>query len=145
MALKKYKPTSAGRRELILVDRSQLWRGKPEKNLTEGLTKKAGRNNKGRITARRRGGGHKRAYRMVDFKRRKVDVPATVERLEYDPNRTAFIALIRYEDGEQSYIIAPQRLAVGDTVISSEKADVKPGNSMPWRTCRSARSFTTSR
>ncbi len=131
MALKKYNPTSPGRRELILVDRSQLWRGKPVKQLTEGLTKKAGRNNKGRVTARRRGGGHKRAYRMVDFKRRKVDVPATVERLEYDPNRTAFIALITYEDGEQSYIIAPQRLGVGDTVISSDKADIKPGNAMP--------------
>jgi len=131
MALKTYKPTSAGRRELILVDRTQLWDGKPEKHLTEGLSKKAGRNNKGRITARRRGGGHKRAYRIVDFKRRKVDVPASVERLEYDPNRTAFIALITYEDGEQSYIIAPQRLAVGDTVISADKADIKPGNSMP--------------
>ncbi len=131
MALKKYNPTSPGRRSLILVDRSQLWRGEPVKKLTEGLTKKAGRNNKGRITARRRGGGHKRAYRMVDFKRRKVDMPATVERLEYDPNRTAFIALITYEDGEQSYIIAPQRLAVGDSVISAEKADIKPGNAMP--------------
>ncbi len=131
MALKTYNPTSAGRRELILVDRSQLWRGKPVKQLTEGLSKKAGRNNKGRITARRRGGGHKRAYRLVDFKRRKVDVPASVERIEYDPNRTGFIALIRYEDGEQSYIIAPQRLGVGDKVISADKADIKPGNAMP--------------
>ncbi len=131
MALKTYNPTSAGRRELILVDRSQLWRGEPVKQLTEGRSKKAGRNNKGRITARRRGGGHKRAYRLVDFKRRKMDVPATVERIEYDPNRSAFIALIRYEDDELSYIIAPQRLSVGDKVVSSEKADIKPGNAMP--------------
>lgn len=131
MALKTYNPTSAGRRELILVDRSQLWRGKPVKQLTEGRSEKAGRNNKGRITARRRGGGHKRAYRMVDFKRRKQDVPATVERIEYDPNRTAFIALIRYDDDEVSYILAPQRLSVGDKVVSAEKADIKPGNAMP--------------
>jgi large subunit ribosomal protein L2 len=131
MALKTYNPTSAGRRELILVDRGQLWRGAPLKQLTEGRTEKAGRNNKGRITARRRGGGHKRAYRLVDFKRRKTDIPATVERIEYDPNRSAFIALIRYEDGEPSYILAPQRLAAGDTVISADKADIKPGNTMP--------------
>ena len=110
MALKTYNPTSPGRRQLILVDRSELWKGKPVKNLTEGLTEKAGRNNHGRITARRRGGGHKRTYRIIDFKRRKMDVAGTVERLEYDPNRTAFIALIRYEDGELAYILAPQRL-----------------------------------
>ena len=131
MALKKYKPMTPGQRGLVLVERSHLWKGKPVKTLTEGLTGKGGRNNQGRVTARRRGGGHKRAYRKVDFKRRKFDVPATVERLEYDPNRTAFIALIKYEDGEQAYILAPQRIAVGDTVVSGEQADVKPGNAMP--------------
>ncbi|MCG8558912.1 MAG: 50S ribosomal protein L2, partial [Hyphomicrobiales bacterium] len=131
MALKTFKPITPGQRNLTLVDRSHLWKGKPVKTLTEGLTKKGGRNNHGRITARRRGGGHKRLYRKVDFKRRKFDVPGTIERLEYDPNRSAFIALIRYEDGEQSYILAPQRVAVGDTVISGEQVDVKPGNAMP--------------
>ncbi len=131
MALKTFKPTTPGRRNLVLVERKQLWKGKPVKILTEGLTKKGGRNNKGRITARRRGGGHKRTYRIVDFRRRKYDVPAKVERLEYDPNRTAFIALIRYEDGEQSYILAPQRISIGDTVIAGEQVDVKPGNAMP--------------
>ncbi len=131
MALKKYKPMTPGQRGLVLVERSHLWKGKPVKTLTEGLTGKGGRNNQGRITARRRGGGHKRAYRKVDFKRRKFGVPATVERLEYDPNRTAFIALLKYEDGEQAYILAPQRIAVGDTVVSGEQADVKPGNAMP--------------
>ena len=122
MALKNYKPTSPGRRGLVLVDRSDLWKGKPEKTLTEGLRAKGGRNNAGRITARRRGGGHKRRYRMIDFKRQKFDIPAKVERLEYDPNRTAFIALIRYEDGELSYILAPQRLNVGDSVVAGERA-----------------------
>ncbi len=131
MALKKYKPITPGQRNLVIVDRSGLWKGKPVKQLTEGLTKSGGRNNHGRITARRIGGGHKRAYRMVDFKRRKFDVPATVERLEYDPNRTAFIALLKYEDGEQAYILAPQRLQVGDSVIAGERVDVKPGNAMP--------------
>ena len=130
MALKKFKPTTAGQRQLIMVDRSGLWKGEPVKALTEGLTKKGGRNNNGRLTARRRGGGHKRLYRRIDFKRNKFDVAATVERIEYDPNRTAFIALLTYEDGEQSYILAPQRLAVGDQVISSRQADVKPGNAM---------------
>lgn len=133
MALKQYKPSSPGQRGLVLVDKSALWSGKPVKKLTEGLTKSGGRNNHGRITARRRGGGHKRTYRIIDFKRTKRDVPAVVERLEYDPNRTAFIALIKYEDGEQAYIIAPQRLAEGDTVISAERADVKPGNAMPMK------------
>ena len=133
MALKQYKPSSPGQRGLVLVDKSALWSGKPVKKLTEGLTKSGGRNNHGRITSRRRGGGHKRTYRVIDFKRTKFDVPAKVERLEYDPNRTAFIALLRYEDGEQAYIIAPQRLAEGDTVVSSEKADVKPGNAMPMK------------
>jgi len=132
MALKSYKPTTPGQRGLVLIDRSELWKGRPVKNLTEGLTKKGGRNNTGRITARRRGGGAKRLYRIVDFKRTKMDVPATVERIEYDPNRTAFIALVRYNDGEQAYILAPQRLAVGDMVVSSGKADIKPGNAMPF-------------
>jgi len=133
MALKKFNPTSPGRRQLVLVDRSDLHKGRPVKALTEGKTKKGGRNNKGRITARRIGGGAKQLYRKVDFKRNKFDLPATVERLEYDPNRTAFIALIKYEDGELAYIIAPQRLAVGDTVISSAKADIKPGNTLPLK------------
>jgi large subunit ribosomal protein L2 len=131
MALKTYKPTTPSQRQLVLVDRSQLYKGKPVKALTEGLTKSGGRNNHGRVTMWHRGGGHKRTYRNVDFKRGKLGMPATVERLEYDPNRTAFIALIKYEDGELSYILAPQRLAPGDTVVSDTKADVKPGNAMP--------------
>ncbi len=133
MALKSFNPTTPSQRQLVIVDRSELWSGKPVKKLTEGLTKKAGRNNTGRVTTRRRGGGHKRTYRIVDFKRRKFDVVGTVERLEYDPNRTAFIALITYEDGEQAYILAPQRLGVGDKVVSGERVDVKPGNAMPLR------------
>jgi large subunit ribosomal protein L2 len=132
MALKTYNPTSEGRRQLITTDRSELWKGAPVKTLTEGLSKKGGRNNRGRITAFHRGGGHKRTYRLVDFKRVKFDSVGTVERLEYDPNRTAWIALITYEDGEKAYIIAPQRLSAGDKVISSMNgADVKPGNAMP--------------
>jgi len=131
MALKKYKPNTPGQRGLVLVDRSGLWKGGPVKTLTEGLSKKGGRNNLGRMTARRQGGGHKRAYRLVDFKRRKFDVSATVDRIEYDPNRSAFIALLKYDDGALSYILAPQRLAVGDKVISGEHVDVKPGNAMP--------------
>ena len=134
MALKKFNPTTPGRRGLVLVDRAGLWKGKPVKALTEGLNKKGGRNNTGRITARRRGGGHKRLYRLIDFKRRKFDVPAKVLRLEYDPNRTAFIALLEYQDGELDYILAPQRLDVGDTVISGDKVDIKPGNAMPLAT-----------
>ncbi|UKJ72188.1 50S ribosomal protein L2 [Azospirillum brasilense] len=133
MALKQYRPITPSLRQLVIVDRSELWKGKPVKTLTEGLTKSGGRNNTGRITARRMGGGHKRVYRLVDFKRRKFNVPAVVERLEYDPNRTAFIALIKYEDGTMSYILAPQRLKVGDTVIAGEKVDVKPGNAMPLK------------
>ena len=133
MALKTFNPTSPGRRQLVLVDRSDLWKGKPEKSLTEGLRSHGGRNNLGRITVRFRGGGHKRRYRMIDFKRDKFNVAATVERLEYDPNRTAFIALLKYEDGEKRYIIAPQRLAVGDQVIAGDKVDVKPGNAMPLK------------
>ena len=131
MALKKFNPVTSSQRGLILVDRSELWKGRPVKKLTEGLSAKGGRNNAGRITARRRGGGHKRLYRKIDFKRRKFDVPATVERIEYDPNRSAFIALLKYEDGEQSYIVAPQRLAVGDVVVAGRSVDVKPGNAMP--------------
>ena len=133
MALKTFKPTSPGRRALVLVDKSELHSGRPEKTLVEGLTKSGGRNNTGRVTSRRRGGGAKKLYRVIDFKRRKFDVPATVERLEYDPNRTAFIALIKYEDGQLSYIIAPQRLEVGDTVITSKTADIKPGNTLPLK------------
>ena len=133
MALKTFKPTSPGRRQLVLVDRSHLYKGKPVKALTEGLSKKGGRNNRGRITARRIGGGAKRLYRKVDFKRNRFDIPAIVERLEYDPNRTAFIALIKYEDGLLSYIIAPQRLNIGDTVITSTTADIKPGNTLPLK------------
>ena len=131
MALKNFKPTTPSQRALILVDKSELWKGKPVKPLTEGLNSKGGRNNLGRITVRRRGGGHKRRYRKVDFKRRKNDLTATVERLEYDPNRSAFIALIKYSDGENSYILAPQRVDVGDKIISGEKVDIKPGNAMP--------------
>jgi large subunit ribosomal protein L2 len=130
MALKTFNPTSPGRRQLVQVDRSDLWKGKPEKALTEGLRSHGGRNNLGRITVRFRGGGHKRRYRIIDFKRDKVDMIGTVLRLEYDPNRTAFIALIQYEDGEKRYIIAPQRLAAGDVVVAGEKVDVKPGNAM---------------
>lgn len=131
MALKSYRPMTPSQRQLVIVDRAGLHKGAPVKELTEGLTKSGGRNNQGRMTVRRRGGGHKRRYRLVDFKRRKWDVPAVVERLEYDPNRTAFIALIKYEDGEQAYILAPQRLAVGDKVVAGERVDIKPGNAMP--------------
>jgi large subunit ribosomal protein L2 len=130
MALKTFNPTTPSQRQLVLVDRGHLWKGKPVKALTQGLSKSGGRNNLGRVTMWHRGGGHKRTYRVIDFKRRKFGVPATVERLEYDPNRTAFIALIRYEDGELAYILAPQRLAPGETVIADERADVKPGNAM---------------
>ncbi len=130
MALKSYNPTSPGQRGLILVDKSSLWKGKPVKALTEGKRKTGGRNNKGHVTSRGIAGGHKQKYRFIDFKRRKWGVPATVERLEYDPNRTAFIALIKYEDGDLAYILAPQRLAVGDTVVADKKTDVKPGNAM---------------
>ena len=133
MALKTFRPTSPGRRELVIVDRGELYKGKPVKALTEGLTKSGGRNNLGRVTAFRHGGGHKRTYRKIDFKRRKWNMEATVERLEYDPNRTAFIALIKYKDGELAYIIAPQRLKAGDTVVAGERVDVKPGNAMPLK------------
>jgi large subunit ribosomal protein L2 len=131
MALKNFNPVTPSLRGTILVDRSELWKGKPVKGLTVGKSSSGGRNNHGRITSRFRGGGHKQSYRIVDFKRRKFNVPATVERLEYDPNRTAFIALVKYQDGELAYILAPQRLRVGDVVLSAPRADIKPGNAMP--------------
>ena len=131
MALKTYNPVTPSQRQLVQVDRSGLYRGKPVKTLTEGKNSSGGRNNNGRITVRFRGGGHKQAYRTIDFKRRKFDVPAAVERIEYDPNRTAFIALIKYQDGELAYILAPQRLGEGDTIVAGEHVDVKPGNAMP--------------
>jgi large subunit ribosomal protein L2 len=132
MALKNFNPVTPSLRGTILIDRSGLWKGAPVKGLTEGKHSSGGRNQHGRITVRFRGGGHKQSYRLVDFKRRaKFGVPGLVERLEYDPNRTAFIALVKYEDGELSYILAPQRLKVGDTVVAGERADIKPGNAMP--------------
>jgi large subunit ribosomal protein L2 len=131
MALKTYKPTTPSQRQLVLVDRSALYKGAPVKALTEGKSSTGGRNNNGRITSRFRGGGHKKAFRVIDFKRRKFDAAAKVERLEYDPNRTAFIALVKYDDGEQAYILAAQRMAVGDMVVAGEHVDVKPGNAMP--------------
>ena len=130
MALKHFNPVTPSLRGTILVDRSELWKGKPVKGLTIGKSSSGGRNNHGRTTSRFRGGGHKQSYRLVDFKRRKFDMPATVERLEYDPNRTAFIALIKYQDGELSYILAPQRLRAGDVVVAAQRADIKPGNAM---------------
>jgi large subunit ribosomal protein L2 len=131
MALKTFNPVTPSQRQLVLVDRSALYKGKPVKALTEGKSSAGGRNNNGRITVRFRGGGHKQAYRIIDFKRSRFDAPATVERLEYDPNRTAFIALVKYADGELSYILAPQRLSKGDSVVAGENVDVKPGNAMP--------------
>ena len=131
MALKNFNPVTPSLRGTILVDRSELWKGKPVKGLTVGKSSTGGRNNHGHITSRFRGGGHKRTYRVIDFKRRKFGVAATVERLEYDPNRTAFIALIKYSDGELAYILAPQRLRAGDSVVAAPRADIKPGNAMP--------------
>ena len=131
MALKQHKPATPGQRQLVLVDRSGLHKGGPVKALTEGKTSKGGRNNTGRVVVRWQGGGHKQRYRLIDFKRDRFNQPATVERLEYDPNRTAFIALIKYKDGALTYILAPQRLSVGDTVVSGDKVDVKVGNAMP--------------
>jgi large subunit ribosomal protein L2 len=131
MALKTFRPTTPSTRQLVLIDRSQLFKGRPVKHLTEPQKEFGGRNNTGRITTRWRGGGHKKLYRVIDFKRRKFDVEGTVERIEYDPNRSSFIALVKYPDGEQTYILAPQRLGVGDKIISGPKADVKPGNAMP--------------
>ena len=131
MPMKNFNPVTASLRGTVLIDRSDLWKGKPVKGLTVGKTSSGGRNNHGRITSRFRGGGHKQSYREVDFKRRKVDMPAAVQRLEYDPNRSAFIALIKYQDGELAYILAPQRLRAGDTVVAGARADIKPGNAMP--------------
>jgi large subunit ribosomal protein L2 len=133
MALKTYKPTTPGQRQLVTVDRGELWKGRPVKALTEGKREQGGRNNHGRTTVRWRGGGHKQRYRIIDFKRTKHDMTAEVQRLEYDPNRSAFIALVRYEDGVLAYILAPQRLREGDKVVSGERVDVKPGNAMPMR------------
>ncbi len=133
MALKHFKPTTPGQRQLVLVDRSELHKGAPVKTLVEHITRANGRNHHGRVTSFQRGGGHKRAYRKIDFKRTKHDIAAVVERLEYDPNRSAFIALIKYADGELSYILAPQRLSVGDSVTAGEYADIKPGNAMPLK------------
>ncbi len=131
MALRQFKPVTPSLRGTVLIDRSELWKGKPVKTLTEGKHKTGGRNNHGRTTSFFRGGGHKQTYRHVDFKRRKIDVSAVVERLEYDPNRTAFIALIKYDDGELSYILAPQRVKAGDRVVAGARVDIKPGNAMP--------------
>jgi large subunit ribosomal protein L2 len=131
MALKTYNPTTPGQRQLVLVDRSSLHKGAPVKALTEGQKRMAGRNNTGRVTVRWQGGGHKQRYRVIDFKRNRHDEPATVQHLEYDPNRTSFIALIKYKNGDLAYIIAPQRLSAGDVVVAGDKVDVKPGNAMP--------------
>jgi large subunit ribosomal protein L2 len=131
MALKHFKPVTPSSRGTVLIDRSELWKGKPVKGLTEGKSHSGGRNNHGRTTSRFRGGGHKQSYRIVDFKRRKLDTVGTVERLEYDPNRTAFLALVKYSDGELAYILAPQRLKAGDQVVAAARADIKPGNAMP--------------
>jgi large subunit ribosomal protein L2 len=131
MALKFFNPVTPGQRGLVQVDRSHLHKGKPVKELTEGVKKTGGRNNNGRVTAWHRGGGHKRRYRIIDFKRRKFGVAGTVERFEYDPNRSAFIALVRYADDELAYILAPQRLQVGDQVVAGERVDIRPGNAMP--------------
>tara|TARA_A100000164_G_scaffold81484_1_gene69109 strand:+ start:733 stop:1557 length:825 start_codon:yes stop_codon:yes gene_type:complete len=131
MALKQYKPTSPGQRQLVTVSRSELFKGKPNKSLSKGLTKTGGRNNTGRVTAFHRGGGHKRKYRFIDFKRKKINIFANVKTIEYDPNRSSFIALIEYEDGEKNYIIAPQKLKVGDKVISGSNSDIITGNALP--------------
>ena len=131
MALKKFRPNTPGTRGLTLVDKKGLWNGKPVKSLTTGISKKGGRNNTGRITMRRKGGGHKSKYRIIDFKRNKIDVSATVERIEYDPNRSSYIALIKYDDGIQSYILAPKDIKVGDKVISGSKKEIRDGNCMP--------------
>ena len=131
MALKQYKPNTSSQRGLVLVDRTGLHKGKPMKKLTVGLTKSGGRNNFGHLTSRRKGGGHKSKYRIIDFKRNKIDVSATVERIEYDPNRSSYIALIKYDDGIQSYILAPKDIKVGDKVISGSKKEIRNGNCMP--------------
>src|ERR671926_511546 len=133
MPLKRPKPTSPGRRFATYSDFAEVTRSEPEKALTEGISKSGGRNSKGRITSRHRGGGAKRRYRKIDFKRRKDGVPARVATIEYDPNRTAYIALLHYADGEKRYILAPARLRVGDTVESGPGADIRPGCALPMR------------
>jgi large subunit ribosomal protein L2 len=133
MPIKQYKPTSPGRRNASGYTFEEITKKRPEKSLLRPLKSKAGRNNQGRITVRHRGGGHKRMYRIIDFKRNKIGVPGTVLAIEYDPNRSARIALIQYEDGEKRYIIAPQGLQVGDVVQSGPKAEIKPGNALPLR------------
>ncbi len=131
MAMKHFNPITPSLRGTVLIDRGELWKGKPVKTLTEGKSHSGGRNNHGHTTSRFRGGGHKQTYRFIDFKRRKFDVAGTIERLEYDPNRTAFIALVKYADGELAYILAPQRLKAGDGVVAGARVDIKPGNAMP--------------
>ena len=133
MALKTFNPVTPAQRAFVMVDRKELYKGKPVKELTVGLNKAGGRNNRGRITTRHQGGGHKQSYRIIDFKRNKLDVEGTIERIEYDPNRTSYIALVKYSDGELAYILAPQRLAIGDKIVSGEKVDIKPGNAMPLK------------
>lgn len=133
MSLKTFNPITPSTRQLVLVDRSDLWKGKPYKSLTVGKSKTGGRNSKGRITTRHIGGGHKQSYRVIDFKRSKTDVFATVERIEYDPNRTAFIALLKYDDSEVSYIICPAKIKVGDKIVSGERVDIKVGNALPLK------------
>ncbi len=135
MALKKYNPTTPSQRGLISVDKSGLWKGGPIKQLAHGISKTGGRNNRGRITSRHIGGGHKRLYRLIDFKRNKFDSVATIERIEYDPNRTAYIALLKYEDGALSYILAPAKLKQGDKVVSGlgGDVDIKIGNALPLK------------
>ena len=133
MAIKKYGPTTPGRRGMTVTDYSVLSKVAPERSLLEPMKKHSGRNNTGRITVRHQGGGNRTKYRVIDFKRQKTDIPATVKTLEYDPNRTAFIALLNYADGEKRYILAPIDLKTGDTVISGEGADIKPGNALPIR------------
>ena len=132
MAIKKYKPTTPGRRGMTVTDYSVLSKVEPERSLLEPMKKKSGRNNTGRITVRHHGGGNRTKYRVIDFKRNKFDVPATVMTLEYDPNRSAHIALIQYEDGVKSYILAPEGLKVGDVVMAGPNADIKPGNALPF-------------
>ena len=131
MAMKHYKPTTPGYRGMTSIDYSGLSKVAPERSLLESVKKNAGRNSYGRITVRHRGGGNRQKYRVIDFKRNKFDMPATVKTLEYDPNRSAFIALVQYDDGEKRYILAPVGLKVGDTVMSSTGADIKPGNALP--------------
>lgn len=134
MALKSFSPVTPSQRQLVSVDKSSLWKGSPERSLSVGKKRAGGRNHHGRITSFRKGGGHKKRYRIIDFKRNSKDgVMASVERIEYDPNRTAFIALIQYEDGHKSYIIAPQKLNIGDKIVSGEEVDIKVGNTLPLK------------